>query len=157
MKALNEIRIRLNFKDMWKKTDKLKDLEAYQRLCDLHLEIYELTLAFPVFELSELGFELRRSSNSAPANIAEGWSEKRKQVFLEGVYKALSEVRQTNHHLTMAFKKSYIDELGYADLVSRYDECGRLLELLEKSLSQWKVNSTSFTKNNLPNNYYPQR
>lgn len=142
---------------MWKKTGKLKDLEAYQKLCDLHLEINELTLGFPVFELSELGSELRRASNSAPANIAEGWSKKRKPVFLEGVNKALGEVRQTKHHLTMAFKKSYINESEYDNLVNRYDECGRLLKLLARSLSQWKANSTPFTKNNLPNNYYPQR
>ena len=142
---------------MWKKTERLKDLEAYRKLCDLHLEINQLTLDFPKFELSELGSELRRSSNSAPANIAEGWSKKRKQVFLEGVNKALGEVRQTKHHLTMAFKKSYIDESEYTDLVIRYDECGRLLKSLERYLNQWKTNSTPFTKNNLPGNYYPQR
>jgi len=139
---------------MWKKTEKFKDLEAYQKLCDLHLKINELTLAFPVFELSELGSDLRRSSNSAPANIAEGWSKKRKQVVLEGVNNALGEVRQTKHHLTMAFKKNYIDESEYTELVSRYDECGHLLKLLERSLTQCRTNSTPFTKNDFSGNYY---
>ena len=139
---------------MWKRIERLNDLEVYQKLCDLHLELNKLTLDFPKFELIELGSELRRSSNSAPANIAEGWSKKRKQVFLEGVNNALGELRQTKHHLSMAFKKSYIGESEYADLISRYDECGRLLKLLERSLTQWRTNSTPFTKNDLSGNHF---
>jgi len=51
-----------------KKIESFEDLEVYQRLCQLHLEINEETLKFPKFELHELGSQLRRSSNSAPAN-----------------------------------------------------------------------------------------
>lgn len=52
------------------KIESYEDLEVYQRLCDLHIKVNELTFLFPKFELYELGSQLRRSSNSAPANVA---------------------------------------------------------------------------------------
>lgn len=55
-----------------KKIESFEDLEVYQKLCELHLEVCELTYTFPKFELYELGSQLRRSSNSSPANIVEG-------------------------------------------------------------------------------------
>ncbi|MEW6096164.1 MAG: four helix bundle protein [bacterium] len=51
-----------------------EDLEVYQKLCELHLEICEFTYTFPKHELYELGSQIPRSSNSSPANLAEGWS-----------------------------------------------------------------------------------
>ncbi|MEW6374233.1 MAG: four helix bundle protein [Thermodesulfobacteriota bacterium] len=82
-----------------------EDLEVYQRLCDLHIEVHELTFTFPKFELYELGSQLRRSSNSAPANLAEGWNNKHINIYLEGINRAQGEIRETRHHLTMAFRK----------------------------------------------------
>lgn len=38
---------------------------------DLHITVHELTMSFPKFEMYELGSQLRRSSNSVPANLAE--------------------------------------------------------------------------------------
>ena len=52
------------------------ELMVYRRLVELHLRVHELSLAFPRFELYELGAQMRRSSNSAPANLAEGFNNK---------------------------------------------------------------------------------
>jgi len=65
-----------------------EDLDVYQKLVELHLEINELSLKFPKFELYELGSQIRRSSNSAPANLAEGWSNKHINIYLEGINRA---------------------------------------------------------------------
>jgi len=128
---------------MERKIESYEDLEVYQRLCELHLEVNEMTFDFPKFELFELGSQLRRSSNSAPANIAEGWNNKHTNIYLEGINRAQGEIRETKHHIKMAFKKRYIGEPRYEDLTSRYDECGRMLTGLENSLTSWK----SMTKN----------
>jgi len=61
---------------MEKQIQKVEDLEVYQKLCNLAIEIHELSLTFPKFELYELGSQLRRSSNSAPSNLAEGFNNK---------------------------------------------------------------------------------
>lgn len=121
-----------------KRIKSFEDLEVYQKLCELHLEVNELTFTFPSFELFELGSQLRRSSNSAPANIAEGWNNRHINMYLEGINRAQAEIRESKHHLKMAFKKHYWGKDKFDDLMNRYDECGRMLTALEKSLEIWK-------------------
>lgn len=50
---------------------RIEDLKVYQRLCELHIEICELTRKWPSHEQFELSPQIRRASNSAPANLAE--------------------------------------------------------------------------------------
>jgi four helix bundle protein len=107
----------------------LEDLDVYQKLCKLYLNIHELTLIFPKFELPELGLPLRRSSNSIPANLAEGWNNKHINIYLEGINRALGEQRETRHHLTIAHKKNYLSENIYKEYIDRYNECGRMLKV----------------------------
>jgi four helix bundle protein len=61
-----------------------EDLEVYQKLCELHLEISKLSLSFPRFELHEVCSQSRRSSNSIATNLAEGWNNKHINIYLEG-------------------------------------------------------------------------
>ncbi len=113
-----------------------KDLEVYRRSCDLHLEICELTLGFPKFELYELGSQIRRSSNSIAANIAEGWNNKHINIYLEGINRAQAELQETKHHLYMAFRKKYLSEKTYKDFFEKCCECSKMLRGLEQSLSK---------------------
>jgi four helix bundle protein len=126
---------------MRKKITSYEDLDVYQKLCDLHIEVNELTFTFPKYELYKLGSQVRRSSNSVPANIAEGWNNKHINIYLEGINRALGELRETRHHIKMAFRKGYIKQSKYSDFITRYDECGRMLKSLEKSLNSWRSNS----------------
>lgn len=112
----------------------VEDLEVYRKLVDLHLEVHELTMGFPSFEKYELGSQLRRSSNSIAANLAEGWNNKHLNIYLEGINRALGELRETLHHLRVAMKKSYLSSIRHDDLAQRYNECGRMLKGLERSL-----------------------
>ncbi len=114
-----------------------EDLEVYQKLLELHLEIHLMTLGFPKFELYELGSQLRRSSNSAPANLAEGWGNKHLNIYLEALSRGLGEIRETKHHLRVAHQKAYMSELQYAGFARRYDECSRMLRGLERSLQRY--------------------
>lgn len=124
------------------KIESFEDLEVYQRLCQLHLEINEISLSFPKHELYELGSQIRRSSNSVAANLAEGWNNKHINIYLEGINRALGEMRETKHHLNMAFRKGYTSQENFESLLSRYDECGRMLRGLEQSLLNWKRKQT---------------
>lgn len=113
-----------------------EDLEVYQKLCELPLNVHKLSLTFPKFELHELGSQLRRSSNSIPANLAEGWNNKHLNIYLEGINRALGELRETKHHLTIAYKKNYFPEKIYKGYIEGYNECGRMLKGLERSLEK---------------------
>lgn len=115
-----------------------RDLKVYQKLKALHLDVHQASLEFPKFELYELGSQMRRSSNSAPAILAEGWGSRHTNMYIEAVNRALGEVRETQHHLDVAKDKKYLSEERFHDFNSRYDECGRMLEGLHQSLSEWQ-------------------
>ena len=114
--------------------ESVEKLEVYQRTFNLAIEVHELTLTFPKFELYELGSQLRRSSNSAPANLAEGFNNKHTNIYLETIGRAKGEIRETIHHLQMAFRKEYISKERLNYFLKEYDICGRMLTNLEKSL-----------------------
>jgi four helix bundle protein len=112
---------------MKKEVRSFEDLEVYQKLCELHLGITQLSLTFPKFELHELGSQIRRSSNSIAANLAEGWNNKHINIYLEGINRAQAELQETKHHLYMAYRKKYILEETYNGYFEKYSECGRML------------------------------
>jgi four helix bundle protein len=49
----------------------VEDLEVYRMLCQLHIDVCDLTHQWPLEEKYELGSQARRSSNSSPAQLAE--------------------------------------------------------------------------------------
>ena len=106
----------------------------YKKLCDLAIEVHKLTLTFSKFELYELGSQLRRSSNSAPANLAEGFDNKHTNIYTESISRAQGEIRETKHHLKMAFRKGYITQEKLDYFIDEYNICGRMLTNLERSL-----------------------
>ncbi|MGA2062614.1 MAG: four helix bundle protein [Thermoguttaceae bacterium] len=81
---------------------RVEDLKVYQKLCQLHLEVCDLTHIWPSEEKYELGGQVRRSSNSAPANLAEKHSDRHIRNKIEGVNRARGESLETIHHLYMA-------------------------------------------------------
>lgn len=110
------------------------DLIVYQKLCDLVIDVHELSMIFPKFELYELGSQVRRSSNSSAANIAEGFDNKHTNIYLECISRSLGEIRETQHHLQVAFRKQYLTQKKLGSLADRYTECTKMLHGLEKSL-----------------------
>ncbi len=117
---------------------RVEDLKVYSRLFNLSLEISKLTMEFPSFELYELGSQLRRSANSAPANIAEGFGNKHTKIYLETISRAQGEIRETKHHLKIACMKKYLTQIKLDYFSSEYEECSRMLFGLEKSLIKRK-------------------
>jgi four helix bundle protein len=115
---------------------RVEDLLVYQRLCDLHIEICELARSWPPEERYELGSQVRRSSNSAPAQLAEKHSDRHVRNKIEGANRARGEASETIHHLYVAFRKKYVAEEVFETYRSRYHECVRMLNGLERKLEQ---------------------
>ncbi|MCC6639039.1 four helix bundle protein [Candidatus Falkowbacteria bacterium] len=110
------------------------ELEVYKKLFQLADEVFRITLRFPKYEMYELGSQVRRSSNSGPANIAETFGNKHTNIYLEGISRAMGEIRETQHHLNVALSREYIIKDKYNELNERYNECSKMLWGLEKSL-----------------------
>ena len=112
------------------------DLNVYQKLCRLHIEVCDLTHRWPQEERYELGAQARRSSNSSPAQLAEKNDDRHVRNKVEGVNRSRGEAGETVHHLFMAKLKGYISEDVYVAFRDRYRECIRMLNGLEKTLEQ---------------------
>jgi hypothetical protein len=50
-----------------------RDLEVYRRAFDAAMQIFEVTKKFPPEERFSMVDQIRRSSSSVCANLAEGW------------------------------------------------------------------------------------
>jgi len=120
------------------KVRSFRDLRVYQELKRLHLEVHHESLKFPKFELYELGSQVRRSSNSAPAILAEGWGSRHTNIYIEAVCRSMGEVQETQHHLAVAREKRYLSPERFSELDGRYAHCLRMLENLHQALSQWR-------------------
>ena len=122
-----------------KRIESFEDLEVYQKLFELHLEINESSLKFPKHELYELGSQIRRSSNSIAANLAEGWNNKHINIYLEGINRAFGEYQETLHHLQVAYRKGYLNKQTYVNYREGYEECAKMPRGLESALRRWKA------------------
>ena len=54
-----------------------RDLIVFQTAYELALTIHQVTKSFPVEEKYSLVDQIRRSSRSVPANLAEAWKKRR--------------------------------------------------------------------------------
>ena len=59
-----------------------RELLAYKKAFDLAMEIYELSKSFPLEEKYSLTDQIRRSSRSVCANIAEAYRKRRYPIIL---------------------------------------------------------------------------
>jgi len=115
---------------------RVEDLKVYQRLCDLHIEVCAVTRTWPAEEKYELASQIRRSSNSSPANLAEKHSDRHVRNKIEGVNRARGEALETVHHLYIALRKGYVRQENYFAFRGRYGECVRMLNGLERTLER---------------------
>jgi four helix bundle protein len=114
----------------------VEGLQIYEWLCQLHLDVCTLSYDWPVHERFELAAQVRRSSNSAPANLAEKHSDRHIKNRIEGINRARGEALETVHHLYIASRKGYISEEAYEVLHDRYQECVRMLNGRERTLER---------------------
>jgi len=115
---------------------RLEDLVVYQKLCQLHIEIGNLTHQWPGEEKYELGSQIRRSSNSAGAQLAEKYDDRHVRNKIEGVNRSRGETAETIHHLFMAHLKGYETQTTYEAYRQRYKECIRMLNGMERTLEK---------------------
>jgi four helix bundle protein len=115
---------------------RLEDLVVYQKLCRLHIEIAGLTHGWPAEEKYELGSQVRRSSNSAPAQLAEKHDDRHIRNKIEGINRSRGEAAETIHHLYIAHLKGHEPQATYEEYRARYQECIRMLNGMERTLEK---------------------
>jgi len=108
-----------------------KDLIAYQKSFKLAMEIFELSKRFPVEEKYSLTDQIRRSSRSVCANMAEAY-RKRRYVnhFISKLTDCDGENSETNVWLDFALECNYISEQDFTLLTSKTIEIGKLINYM---------------------------
>lgn len=114
----------------------VEDLDVYRKLCQLHLEVCDMTHLWLPEERYELGSQVRRSSNSSPSQLAEKNDDRHVRNKVEGVNRSRGEAGETVHHLFMASLKKYISQNTFQSFRDRYQECIRMLNGLERTLEK---------------------
>ena len=107
-------------------------LEVYQLSIQAAMRIFEETKSFPKEETFSLIDQIRRSSRSVSANLAEAWRKRRyTAAFISKLNDSESEAAETQVWLEYSVKCNYLDrELG-KELHEEYDRIiGKLVTMI---------------------------
>src|SRR5438552_13919906 len=111
-----------------------RDLDVYQNALAAGLRVYELTKRFPAEEKCSLTDQIRRSSRSVCANIAEAWRKRRYEAaFVSKLSDAETEAAETQVHIEFAMRHGYVGEAEFREID---DACERILGQLVKMIEQ---------------------
>ncbi len=115
-------------KTMTKQINRPQDLEAYRTAYDLAMRIFRLSKTWPADERYSLTDQIRRSSRSVNANLAEAWGKRRYVAhFTSKITDADGENLETQTWLSFARDCGYLDAAEFETLMSASEEVGRLL------------------------------
>ena len=108
------------------------DLQIYQKAFDAAMRIFELSKSFPKEETYSLTDQMRRSSRSVCANLAEGWRKRRYEaMFITKLADAEGEAAETQVWLEFAVKCKYLKREEAASLYAVYREViGTLVNMI---------------------------
>ena len=111
-------------------------LDVYRKAYDLALDVHRRTLEFPKIEQYAMAQQLRGSSKSIVAKVAEGMGKQSspKEV-VRFVRMAIGSCDETRVWLDFARDLGYIDEPTHNALDERYREVGRMLTGLVRKWS----------------------
>ena len=125
---------------MRERIERVEDLEVFRRAYRLSLEIHKSSLGLPRIEQFALADQLRRSSKSICANLAEGFA---KQSYSAAEYRRYLTVAVGSSDETQLWLRYCIDlDLGYIEEVvgrrwmAHYVEISRMLQGLYASWSR---------------------
>lgn len=104
------------------------DLLVYRKARELSLTIFRLTKRFPKEENYSLTDQIRRSSRSIGAQIAEAWAKRQyEKHFLSKLTNSDGEQQETQHWIGTALDCEYISQEEAKLLLEKCAEIGRLL------------------------------
>lgn len=125
---------------MGKMVRRHEDLEVYQVAFAAAMQIFELSKRFPVEERYSLTDQVRRSSRSVCANLAEAW---RKRIYEASFVAKLSdctaEAAETQTWIAFATQCQYLDTRTGHELHQTYDLILRMLITLIQNSKSWTL------------------
>lgn len=117
-----------------------RELEVYELAFGAAMRIFELSKKFPAEERYSLTDQIRRSSRSVCANLAEAWRKRRYEgAFLIKLSDAEAEAAETQTWLEFAVKSDYVDTKTGRELYQTYHHIlGKLVNMINNP-SPWLI------------------
>jgi len=117
-----------------------RELDVYRMGMEGAMRIFELSKGFPVEEKYSLTDQLRRSSRSVCANIAEAWRKRRyPNSFVSKLSDSDAEAAETQVWIEFAQRCGYLPPQLAAELNELYDNVqGKLVNMMLHP-EKWKI------------------
>ena len=117
-----------------------RDLDVYQNALATGLRVYELSKKFPAEERYALTDQIRRSSRSVCANIAEAWRKRRYEAaFVSKLSDTETEPAETQVHAEFAFHHGYLSREEFLKVDDAYEKIiGQLVKMIDQP-QKWLI------------------
>jgi len=112
-----------------------RDLEVWLKAHQLTVEVYRITQPFPRDELYGLTGQIRRSSASIPANIAEGCGRSGDAELARFLHIAMGSASELEYHIVLAHDLGFLTTPDYEHLAGDVIEVKRMLASFIKKLT----------------------
>lgn len=113
---------------MKEKIHRHTDLEVYRLCFDTAMRIFDVSKAFPREEIYSLTDQVRRSSRSVCANLAEAWRKRRYEAhFISKISDAEAEAAETQVWIEFAVACGYLHRDTAAALFKAYEQALRTM------------------------------
>ena len=117
-----------------------KDLRVYQAAFLAAMEIYRLSKSFPIEEKFSLTDQIRRSSRSVCANLAEAFRKRRyPKNFVSKLSDCEAEAAETHVWLDFALACEYVTIEDYEKLYKEYDMILGMLVKMIVEPEKWNL------------------
>jgi four helix bundle protein len=113
-----------------------RDLLVWQQAMDLAVRCYSLTRSYPKEELFGLTSQIRRSSVSVAANIAEGHGRESSGSFVQFLRVAQGSLKETETHLILSERVGLLQPPQLADSMRKCDDIGKMLRALIRAVQE---------------------
>ena len=116
------------------------DLDVYRRGFAAAMKVFERTKSFPADERYSLTDQIRRSSRSVCANLAEAWRKRRYMAaFICKLSDAEAEASETQVWLQFCVECKYLDRLVVKELYAEYDAITAMLVHMINHPTDWII------------------
>ena len=121
---------------------KHQELDVYKKAFDVAMRVFELSKKFPREEIYSLTDQLRRSSRSVCANLAEAWRKRRYEAaFVSKLNDSEAEAAETQTWLEFAVRCEYLAPDVGRDLFKAYNEIISMLVVMINRGESWALPS----------------
>jgi four helix bundle protein len=121
---------------------KHQDLEVYKKAFEAAMQLFALSKQFPKEKTYSLTDQVRRSSRSVCANIAEAWRKRRYEAaFISKLSDSEGEAAETQTWLEFAVRCSYLDTEKVRALFKTYSEILSMLVSMINNPDKWVLPS----------------